>query len=124
LNWLCPRLPGFTWEIFCDNLSVVHQLRRGRKANYMTNKVLMDLASLLQRSGSQIRPTWVSTHDQLADAHTRLCLRPSDIPETFGSIPVSWPHRSRSWPTLIRPFLGLSDLPSIDAPLGFLPTGL
>jgi hypothetical protein len=130
LHWLCPRLPGFTWEIYCDNLTVVNQLRRGRTSNYGANRILMNLASLLQSTGSQIRPRWVSTYDQLADEHTRLHLGPLDSPEAFGSVPASQPLNSASWPLLIRPFLASdfgttpsSDVP-LGLPLGFLPTGL
>jgi hypothetical protein len=124
LHWLLPRLPGFTWEIFCDNTTVVHQLRRGRTADYNVNLVLSDLAYLLQHTGSQVRPIWVSTHDQLADEHTRLLLRVGDSPESFGAIPIAQPLCSQQWPAFLRTFLRTTATPSTDAPLGFLPTGI
>ena len=124
LHWILPRLPGFTWEIFCDNSTVVHQLRRGRTADYNVNKILMDLAYLIQRTGSQIRPIWVSTHDQLADEHTRLHLCDRDSPEAFGSIPLSQPFGPQHWTISLRLQLKRSTTPSTDAPLGFLPTGI
>ncbi len=126
LRWLCPRLPGFTWELSCDNSTVVHQLRRGRTANHLANRILLDLAFLLQQTKSQVRPRWVSTHNQLADAHTRLHLRSLDLPEAFGTIPAGQPQHPATWPLLLRPFLAsaTTTTTSSDVPLGFLPTGI
>jgi hypothetical protein len=126
LRWLCPRFPGFTWNLSCDNQAVVHQLRRGRTANHWANRVLLDLAFLLQQTRSQVRPSWVSTHDQLADEHTRLSIDPLQPPEAIGTLPALHPHRPAMWPGLIRPLLAslTTTTTSIDVPLGFLPTGI
>ena len=125
MQWLCTRCPGFTWHLACDNSTVVHQLRRGRTANFHVNRILSDLASLLQRTKSQILPEWVSTHVQRADEHTRLGLLPSALPEAFGSVVSSSSVEESSWLSALRPFLRDFSTPtSLDVPLGFLPTGL
>ena len=127
IRWLCPRLPGLTWHLMCDNSTVVHQIRRGRTSNFVANRILSDLAYVLQRTKSQIRPTWVSTHDQRADEHTRLNLGPSSHPQPFGDIPFSVPLLAPSWPLLLWPHVTeLRNLAStsLDVPLGILPTGV
>jgi hypothetical protein len=128
LRWLCPRLPGYTWHVMCDNSTVVHQIRRGRTANPFANRILNDMASLLQITRSQVRPEWVSTADQLADRYTRLHPNPNAPPCSLGSIPSRFSGPPFHWPSLVSAHLsapqpGLPTSPP-GVPLGFLPTGL
>ena len=128
LRWLCPRLPGYTWNIMCDNATVVHQLRRGRAPNPFSNRILSDIAFLLQSTRSQVRPDWVSTINQLADCYTRLHPDPDASPSPLGLIPDAYSGPPNHWPSLLNPHLSATHTarptsPS-GVPLGFLPTGL
>jgi hypothetical protein len=88
---------------------------------------LWDMANILHHSKSNVRPIWVSTHDQLADIHTRLGINADAEPQFFGDIPSSFPLVAPSWPSLIRPLVATPTFrttTSSDVPLGILPTGI
>jgi hypothetical protein len=122
--------------LYCDNMTVVHQLLRGRTANHLANKILADLASFLQATRSQVSPNWVSTTNQLADPHTRELLQASPDVQSFGAFATVFsrdisniPNNSNITYTDHNSLYELLSVPlssstSADVPLGILPTGV
>jgi hypothetical protein len=66
------RSPGLAWIAWCDNLVVVHQVRRRRSPSFWPNFILRALCKLLKDTGSRLQVNWISTTEQLADRFTRL----------------------------------------------------
>ena len=72
LEFLCPRLPGSHFRLFCDNMATVSQVNRKRGASFLSNLWVSKIIQLLKDYRCEVTLSWVSTLDMRADPWTRL----------------------------------------------------
>ena len=83
------RYPGYTWEAWCDNLTVVYQVGRRRSQSFWPNHILKALFRTLKASGSRLCVAWISTQEQKADCYTRLDSFRPPVTNDMGALPIS-----------------------------------